>query len=99
MKQWNYLGVLKVLNKDKNDENVAHLQITGVVLVHCNIVNNNYQVQGSCMHLYLINRFVNIIDNIDNILDISPKRFVFFKTFISEFSYIENGLLIKILNR
>ena len=29
--------------KDKNDENVPHLEITEVVLVHCNIVNNNYQ--------------------------------------------------------
>ena len=28
--------------KDKNDENVPYLQITEVILVHCNIVNNNY---------------------------------------------------------
>ena len=26
--------------KDKNGENVPHLEITEVVLVHCNIVNN-----------------------------------------------------------
>ena len=31
------------ITKDKNGENVAHLQITEVVLVHCNIVNNDYQ--------------------------------------------------------
>ena len=30
------------INKDKNDENVPHLEITKVVLVHCNIVNNDY---------------------------------------------------------
>ena len=29
--------------KDKNGENVSHLEITEVVLVHCNIVNNDYQ--------------------------------------------------------
>ena len=29
--------------KDKNGENVPHLEITEVVLVHCNIVNNDYQ--------------------------------------------------------
>ena len=29
--------------KDKNGENVLHLEITEVVLVHCNIVNNDYQ--------------------------------------------------------
>ena len=28
---------------DKNGENVPHLEITKVVLVHCNIVNNDYQ--------------------------------------------------------
>ena len=28
--------------KDKNGENVQHLEITEVVLVHCNIVNNDY---------------------------------------------------------
>ena len=28
--------------KDKNGENVPHLEITEVVLVHFNIVNNDY---------------------------------------------------------
>ena len=28
--------------KDENDENIPPLEITEVVLVHCNIVNNNY---------------------------------------------------------
>ena len=28
------------ITKDKNGENVPHLEITEVVLVHCNIVNN-----------------------------------------------------------
>ena len=31
------------ITKDENDENVPYLEITEVVLVHCNIVNNNYQ--------------------------------------------------------
>ena len=31
------------ITKDKNRENVPHLEITEVVLVHCNIVNNGYQ--------------------------------------------------------
>ena len=30
------------MTKNKNGENVPHLEITEVVLVHCNIVNNNY---------------------------------------------------------
>ena len=31
------------ITKNKNGENVPHLEITEVVLVHCNIVNNDYQ--------------------------------------------------------
>ena len=31
------------ITKDKNVENVSHLEITEAVLVHCNIVNNGYQ--------------------------------------------------------
>ena len=31
------------ITKDENNENVPYLEITEVVLVHCNIVNNNYQ--------------------------------------------------------
>ena len=44
------LGMMKLLGstkseitKDENGENVLHLEITEVALVHCNIVNNNYQ--------------------------------------------------------
>ena len=31
------------ITKDKNGENVPHLEIAEVVLVHCSIVNNDYQ--------------------------------------------------------
>ena len=31
------------ITKDKNGENVLYLQITEVLLVHCNIVNRDYQ--------------------------------------------------------
>ena len=31
------------ITKNKNGANVPHLEITEVVLVYCNIVNNDYQ--------------------------------------------------------
>ena len=38
------LGITKSkINKDNNDENVPHLEITEVVLINCNIVNRDYQ--------------------------------------------------------
>ena len=31
------------INKDKYGKNIRHLEITEVVLIHCNIVNNDFQ--------------------------------------------------------
>ena len=36
--------------KDKNGENIPHLEITEVVLVHCDIVND-YQQESSLVHV------------------------------------------------
>ena len=42
---------------DEICKNVPHLQITEVVLVHCNIVKINYhQIHESYIHLFLISR-------------------------------------------
>ena len=30
------------INKDKNGENVPHLEFVELVLVHCKLVNNDY---------------------------------------------------------
>ena len=48
------------INKDENGDNVRYLEITKVVLVHCNIVNNDYEQDLEfCMRLFLINLLVN----------------------------------------
>ena len=40
----NLLGSTKrKITKTENGENLPHLEITEVVLIHCNIVNNSYQ--------------------------------------------------------
>ena len=48
------------ITEDKNGENVPHLQITEVVLVHCNMVNNVYQQNSRVLHtlLFQINHLV-----------------------------------------
>ena len=38
------------ITKDKNGENVPHLEITEVVLVHCNIANNDYQQDSRALY-------------------------------------------------
>ena len=38
-----FLGSTKnKITKDENGENILHFEITEVVLVHCNISNNDY---------------------------------------------------------
>ena len=52
--------------KDKIGENVPHLEITEVILVHCNIVNNNYQQDSRVLYTFVSNRLFG------QLLDISP---------------------------
>ena len=45
------------ITKDRNGENVPYLEITEVVLVHCNIANNDIsKIQEYYTRLFLINR-------------------------------------------
>ena len=71
------------ITKDENGENVPYLEITKVVLVHCNIVNNSYQQNPRVLYTFVPNK------SFGQLLDISPKNFIFLRTFDSEFSYIE----------
>ena len=43
--------------KDKNGENVPNLEIMEVALVHCNIVNNNYQKDSSVLYKFIPNKW------------------------------------------
>ena len=54
------------INKFKNVENVRHLGITEVVLIHCNIVNNDYQQDSRVLYAFVPNK------PLGQLLDISP---------------------------
>ena len=44
------------VTKDGNGGNVPHLKITEVVLVHCNIVNNNYHQNSRVLYTFIPNK-------------------------------------------
>ena len=67
------------ITKNKNGENVPRLEITEVVLIHCNIFNNDYQQDIRVLYTFVPNK------SFGQLLDISPKRFIFLKPFNSEF--------------
>ena len=58
------------------------LKITEVVLVHCNIVNNDYQQDSRVLYTFDANK------PFGSLLEISPKSHIFSKTFNSEFQDI-----------
>ena len=57
------------ITKDKNGENVPHLEITEVVLVHCNIVNNDYQQDSIVLYTFVLNKpFGSLLDLLQQII-------------------------------
>ena len=70
-------------SKNQNCENVSHLEITEVVLIHCDIANSDYQHESRVLYKFLPNK------SFGQLLDISSKDFIFIKGFNSEFSYTE----------
>ena len=71
------------ITKDKNGENVSYLEITEVVLIHCNVVNNSYQQSSRVLYTFVPNK------SFGQLLDISLKNLIFLKIFDSEFFCIE----------
>ena len=71
------------ITKDKNGENVPHLEISEVVLVHCNIVNNDYQQDSRVLYTFVPNKLFG------SLLEISPTNHIFLKTFNSEYDEIK----------
>ena len=59
------------ITKNKNGENVPHLEITEVVLVHCNIVNNDCQQDSRVFYTFVANKLFG------SLLEVSPKGHLF----------------------
>ena len=59
--------------KDKNGENAPHLEIVELVLVHCNLVNNDYQQDSRILYTFVSNK------TFGSLLEISPTNQVFLK--------------------
>ena len=71
------------ITKDKNGENVPHLEITELILVHFNLVNNDYQQNSKKLYTFVPKKLFG------SLLEISPTSHIFLKTFNSEFQEIK----------
>ena len=60
---------------------MLHLEITEAVLIHCNIINNDYQHDSRVLHTFAPDK------SFGQLLDITPKKIIFLKTFNLEPRY------------
>ena len=81
------LGNTKIkITKNENGKNVHKLEYAEVVLVHCNIVNNDYQQDSRAFYAFVPNK------SFGQLLDSKPRNVLLFHI-------LKYDLLIKILNR
>ena len=73
----------KVIDKNKDGEIAPRLETVEVVLVHCNLVNNNYQQASKVLFTFLPNK------QFGQLITITPHSLTMLKTTNAEFSFIE----------
>ena len=71
------------ITEEKKEEDVSHLEITEVVLVHWNTVYIDYQQDTKVLYTFVPNK------PFDSLLETSPTSNVFLKTFNSEYNEID----------
>ena len=76
-------SIKKVVDKDKNEENVTKLESVEVVLVHCNLAKNDYQHTSKTLFTFVPNK------TFGQLINISPHAFTMMNTVNTEFSNIE----------
>ena len=67
---------------EKNGENIPHLEVVELVLIHCNIVDNSYQQNSRILYTFVPNK------PFGSLLETSPSDHNFLKIFNSEFQEI-----------
>ena len=73
----------KDVDKDKDGENVPKLESVEVVLVHCNLVKNDYQHTSKVLFTFVLNK------KFGQLFNISPRSLTMMSTINTEFSFIE----------
>ena len=78
------LGSTKTdLDKDKDGEKVLKLESVEVVLVHCNLVKNDYQHTSKVLFTFVPNK------QFGQLINISPHSLTMMNTVNTEFSFVE----------
>ena len=73
----------KDVDQDKDGEDVPKLKSVEVVLLHCNLVNNNYQQTSKGLFTFVPNK------QFGQLINIAPHSLIMLNTTNTEFSFIE----------
>ena len=73
----------KDVDSDKNSENVTKLESVEVILVHCNLVKNDYQHTSKVLFSFVPNK------QFGQLINISPHSLTMMNTVNAEFSFVE----------
>ena len=76
-------SIKKDVDQDKDGEDVPKLESVEVVLVHCNLVNNNYQQAPKVLFTFVPNK------QFGQLINISPHSLTMLGTTNTEFSFIQ----------
>ena len=71
------------ITKVKNGGNVPYLEVVDLVLVHYNLVNNDYKQDSTILYTFVPNK------TFESLLEISQRNHIFVNTFNSEFQEIK----------
>ena len=72
----------KLIDKTKNGRKVPSLEVVKVVLVHCNLVDNQYQQKSKVLYTFMPNKSYAYL------LNVEPSNLVFLKSYKTEFDEI-----------
>ena len=73
----------KDVDSDKNSENVPKLESVEVILVHCNLVKNNYHHTSKVLFRFVPNK------QFGQLINISSHSLTMMNTVNTEFSFVE----------
>ena len=72
---------------DKNSENVPKLESVEVILVHCNLIKNDYQDASKVLFSFVPN------NQFGQLINISPRSLTMMNIVNTEFSFVEVWLM------
>ena len=77
------LGDGPTIDRDKNSSNVPKLEVVNTILVHCNIVQNNYQQASKVLSTFVPDK------SFDQLINIHRSSLIELKTTDAEFTFID----------